>query len=83
MNYKTIINTPELITRDTLFIKYLDSEIQNVKNQYDYHNNQCNQGKTEEHNTNKHVYYNMLLELKMVKAKFFIITDNPNQETNQ
>lgn len=83
MNYKTIINTPEIIKRDTLFIKYLDNEIKHSKDQYDYHNYHCNQGNKKEHNTNKLKYYHMTLGLRMIKNEFFKITDNLNQEPNQ
>ena len=84
MNYKTIINTPEIIKRDTLFIKYLNDEIKHSKEQYKYHNYHCNQGKTEEHKTKKNTYYSIYLELLMVKDEFYKITDNPTRrQTNE
>lgn len=83
MNYKTIINTPEMVKRDTLFIKYLNDEIKYSKEQYDYHNYQCNQGKKKEYNANKLKHYHMLLGLKTIRDEFFKITDNTNQEPNQ
>ena len=81
MNYKTIIETPEMIERDTIFIKYLDDEIKDAKARYDHHNYQCNQGKKKEHDANRLKHYHMLLGLKMIKDEFFKITDNTNKET--
>ena len=80
MNYKTILNTPEIIKRDIAFIEYLEKEIEYHRQQYKYHNYECNKGNVDKHKILKSNHYNILLNLEMVVNEFYKITDKKNEE---
>ena len=80
MNYKTIIETPELIKRDILFLEYLDNEIKKAKRDYDCYNYECNNGNYEEFRIPRAKSYERLLGVKLIKYEFYKITDNLNEE---
>lgn len=86
MNYKTIIESPEILKRDIAFLEYIKEEIRHYQLYFDdciYRiNNPDELNKEFDFKKESMALKRQIKTLEMIRDKFYEITDNTNKESN-
>lgn len=87
MNYKTIIENPEILKRDITFLEYIEEEIRHYQL---YHDDSIYRVKNPSeldvdfnYELEAKILKREIMTLKMIRDKFYEITDNTNKEINK